>query len=160
MKMLTTAELMRLTGCPPGTIDRLRGTGSLVPAVVGGRGAGDRWSMVQCLALAVARGVRRLGVCLADAEAVRLALWDMSQEALEARIADGRRFVMIAGDKALPRLTPRYDSLAELGIDVTAAQASSPLLTLTPRAVDVAEVWGRLLAATTQPDAAHAAAPK
>src|SRR5207245_2111506 len=109
---LTSSDLCRLTGLPMGTLKRLRAAGSVLAAKPGaqGRGHGDLWSLVQVLALAVARGLRSRGVSLEEAGPVLEFFWDMPTKQLEDRFRNRQIYLALFGTKVLPKLVTQ-DSL-------------------------------------------------
>jgi hypothetical protein len=142
---LTSAELCRLTGLPMGTLKRLRASGWLRAAQPGGQGRGhaDRWSLPQALGITVARGLRRRGVSLEQANAALQYLWSMSGARLEAHFKAGRTCLALLGTEVLPRLLPLDSILANNQIDYATAASVGML----PAAVDVQRIWTWITAA-------------
>jgi hypothetical protein len=147
---LTSFELCRLTGLPMGTLKRLRAAGSVLAAKPGGQGRGhaDLWSLVQVLALAVARGLRSRGVSLEEAGPVLKYFWEMPTTKLEDHFRNGQTYLALFGTKVLPRLVTQDSIFKNERVDYSTAATEA----LLPAAIDVKLIWERIKAEAAKSD--------
>jgi hypothetical protein len=147
-KYIDTPTLCEQTGVPPGTIATWRARGVILAAIPGRNGAeSDLWSPIQCLALAVARGLRRRQVRPRDCYQLLGYLWMLHRPELEREFARGAHYLMLAatarnGIGVLPRLVIQEAVTANPNIDYGAAAA----LGVQPSYLDLLPIWRAILA--------------
>jgi|YelNatPaOPRAMG01_1025707.scaffolds.fasta_scaffold291108_1 hypothetical protein len=138
MRYLTSAEVCRLTGVPDGTLKRMRAIGQFRPAVPStGSRVSDLWTPMQCLSLAVGRGLRMRGIDPHEADAAAATFADMTPQHLEALFAKGRTCLCLVGNHVVAKLATRESILASDRIDRSTGATSG----LLPAALDVQRVW-------------------
>jgi hypothetical protein len=138
MRYLTSAEVCRLTGVPDGTLKRMRAIGQFRPAVPStGSRVSDLWTPMQCLSLAVARGLRMRGIDPHEADAAAAMFGDMTSGQLEALFAKGRTCLCLVGNHVVAKLSTQESALASERIDRSTGATSG----LLPAALDVQRVW-------------------
>jgi hypothetical protein len=138
MRYLTSAEVCRLTGVPDGTLKRMRAIGQFRPAVPStGSRVSDLWAPMQCLSLAVGRGLRMRGIDPHEADAASAMFADMTPQHLEALFAKGRTCLCLVANHVVAKLATRESILASEKIDRSTGATSG----LLPAALDVQRVW-------------------
>ena len=140
MLTLSSGDVCKLTGVAPRTLANWVESGAIRPVVATvGTGNHRRFAVVpDVLAVAVGRGLKASGLSYGVAFAAMEFAMDLSQKRIENAMADGRRFLILVGTVAVPRLASRKevrDSRAMAGVIKTGVH---------PTVVDIGAVYENL----------------